>query len=408
VVFLMAALSAEVTWSPRLLLQTDGVWLHHGDTDAARVPEDAATQEIGLTLRRARVGVDVDVGQARGHVQGQGQGQGEVQADDDGQGRGDGLWRGRLVVSVERPDGTVPTLAADPVAGVPACGQPGWCLRATEAYLGLAPHKAFGVWVGSMRVPIGLSRAVDESELRLPERARIILRATPDFRVGAKLAGDLGLLQYALGVYAVGSGSTRSLLDTPFSRAGPLSVLRLSTEPVGPVGPTPWLRRVRASVSENPKDPKDPKDPNNPWDPSDPWDRWWRFSLGVSAFHARLPGPNQVGVGGDAQLQWAWFCATGELLWTHRGTMDRLGFVIEPGVLVWRDRLELVARGEFFNDDVGPRSPADIWGAAVGVTAWSATRLTRAELTYTLRGPLAGDGPLTGIALVRLQLALPD
>jgi len=372
VVFLMAALSAEVAWSPRLLLQTDGVWLHHGGTDATRLPEDAAPEEVGLTLRRARLGVDVDVGE--------------------GVGQGQGLWRARLVVSAERPEGTWPALtAADPVAGAPACAAPGWCLRTTEAYVGLAPHKAFGVWVGSMRVPIGLSRVVDESDLRLPERARIILRATPDYRVGAKVAGDLGLLQYALGIYSVGSGSTSSLLDTPFSRAGPLSVLRLSAEPVGPVGPTPWLRRVRAPGAEE-----------------DPWDRWWRFSLGVSALHARLPGANQLGLGGDAQLQWAWFCATAELLWTHRGTMDRLGFVIEPGVLVWRDRLELVVRGEFFNDDVGPRSPADLWGAALGVTVWSATRLGRAELAYTLRGPLAGDGPLTGIALLRLQLAFPE
>jgi hypothetical protein len=140
----------------------------------------------------------------------------------------------------------------------------------------------------------------------------------------------------------------------------------------------------------------------------DPWYRWWRFSFGVSALHARLPGANQLGLGGDAQFQWAWFCATAELLWTHRGTTDRLGFVIEPGVFVWRDRLELVARGEFFNDDVGPRSPADIWGAALGVSVWSADRLARAELAYTLRGPLAGDGALTGIALLRLQLGFPE
>jgi hypothetical protein len=371
----MAALSAEVAWSPRLLLQTDGVWLHDGGPDAIRVPEDPAPEELGLSLRRARVGVDVQVGEGA-H-----------------QGQGDGLWRVRLVVSAERPERAGPALAADPVAGAPACGAPGWCLRPTEAYVGLAPHKAFGVWMGSMRVPIGLSRAVDESDLRLPERARIILRATPDYRVGAKLAGDLGLLQYALGIYSVGSGSTETLLGAPFSRAGPLSVLRLSAEPVGPVGPTPWLRRSRASSASAESD--------------DPWDRWWRFSLGISAFHARLPGANQLGLGGDAQFQWASVCATAELLWTHRGTMDRLGFVIEPGLFVWRDRLELVARGELFNDDVGPRSPADIWGAALGVTVWSATRLARAELAYTLRGPLAGDGPLSGIALLRLQLALP-
>lgn len=351
--------AGQLLWAPRLLLQTDAVWLRDVRSEVAT---DAATAGgvdpgVGLYLRRARAGVDVEAG----------------------------FWRGRLVLSAERAESHQgPRVPADPLAGPAEPAPGGWWFRPTEAYLGLAFHKAIGLWMGSMRVPIGLSRAVDEADLRLPERARIILRATPDFRVGAKLAGDLGLAQYALGVYSVAPSSAGALLGAPFSRAGPLTVARLSAEPVGPVGSTPWLRRS-----------------------DDPWSGWWRFSLGVSAFHARLPGSNALGLGGDAQLQWARFCGTAELLWTHRGAMDRVGLVVEPGVFVWRDRLELVARGELFNDEIGPQSPADIWGAALGATWWSDRRVGRVQAAYLMQGPLTGDGSPTGLALVRLQLGFP-
>jgi hypothetical protein len=345
-----AGRSAPVAlWTPRLLIQADAVPLRHGN-----VPEpvlEDATADFGIYLRRARLGLDVAAG----------------------------MWRARFLLVMERPE--VPPLGGglDPIAatmgGPPSLMSGLLPARPSEAFVGLSPHKAFGLWMGSMRVPLGLSRAVDEADLRLPERARIVTRATPDFRVGAKLAGDLGLLQYALGVYAPGGIDA----GQSFRAAGPLTVLRLSGEPVGPVGVAPQLRRS-----------------------DDPWSDWWRFSVGLSLFHARLAGDNEVGVGGDAQFQWARLCVTAEGLWTHRGANDRLGFVVEPGVFVWRDRLEVVARGEWFNDDVGPRSPVDAWGASLGMTLFTADRLARLQAAYTLRASPSFPTEPVGWAVIRL------
>jgi hypothetical protein len=349
----VGAARAEVAiWTPRLLVQADVVPLRHGDAPAP-VLEDA-TSDFGIYLRRARLGLDVAAG----------------------------IWRARFMLVTERPEVPPRGGELDPIAatsGGPPVSLSGLLPpRPSEAFVGLSPHKAFGFWMGSMRVPLGLSRAVDEADLRLPERARIVTRAMPDFRVGAKVAGDLGLLQYALGLYAPGGVDA----GESFRAAGPLTVLRLSGEPVGPVGVAPQLRRS-----------------------DDPWSAWWRFSVGLSLFHARLVGDNEVGMGADAQFQWARLCVTAEGLWTHRGANDRLGLVIEPGVFVWRDRLELVARGEWFNDDVGPRSPEDAWGGSLGVTLFTRDRMARLQAAYTLRRSPSPPSETVGWAVIRLTFS---
>jgi len=91
---------------------------------------------------------------------------------------------------------------------------------------------------------------------------------------------------------------------------------------------------------------------------------------------------------------------TGEVLWTRRNTDDRAGFTIEPGVFVWADRLEVVARGEWFNDRTGPRTPADAWGAALGATFYSFTRTVRLQAAYTLRHT-PSDNRTPGWAMLR-------
>ena len=231
---------------------------------------------------------------------------------------------------------------------------------------------------GALRVPIGLSRQIDEADLRLPERARIITRATPDFRVGVAAGGDLGMFQYVLGSY-----SAAPTFGLDFAGGGALYVLRLSGEPVGPLGVAPHLRRH-----------------------DDPWTAWWRFSAGLTLIYGQLPGANEFGLGGDGQFQWSRLCVTGELLWTRRDTNDRIGFTAEPGVFLWPDRVELVARIEWLNDDVGPRSPVDAWGASLGATFFSAARHARLQAAYTLRRPGAGDQTVTGWAVVRAVFTL--
>lgn len=329
--------------TPRLLVQTDAVVLHHGP-DAPAI-EDGSTRP-GFYLRRARAGLDVRSGD----------------------------WRARLIGEVTART-EVADAALDPIAGELARGR----TRATEAFVAYAPDKAFALAFGALRVPLGLSRQIDEGDLRLPERARIIARATPDFRMGVAASGDLGLLQYAAGGY-----SAAPVFGSGFRDGGTLLVGRLAVEPLGPMGVAPDLRRR-----------------------DDPWYGWWRFSLGVSTFYATLPGANEAGLGGDGQLQWARLCVTGELLWTRRDSADRLGFTIEPGVFLVPERLEVVGRFESFHDQLGTDSAADDWGVTVGLTAFATSaRHARLQAAYTLRGaPLGADRTASG-AVVRATFSL--
>ena len=332
-----------IAWTPRLLVQTDAVVGHHGPTTP---PIEDGTAHPGLYVRRARLGADA----------------------------ASGWWRGRVIVeATARPE--VAAGRVDAIAGELGGGAP----RAPEAFIAFVPGKGFALSAGSMRVPLGLSRQIDEGDLTLPERARIITRATPDFRVGAAATGDLGLLQYALGTYAAAP-----TLGADFATGGDLTVVRLAGEPIGPMGVAPHLR---------------PHD--------DPWYPWWRFSAGVSAFYATLPGANEFGVGGDGQLQWLRFNFAGEVLWTRRAAADRVGFTLEPGVFVWRDRLELVARAEWFNDEVGPETITDAWGASLGATFFSLAGHARLQAAYTVRAvPAAGAPPPSGWATLRATFKL--
>jgi hypothetical protein len=354
---------AAIRYSARLLVQTDVVAVHHGP-DAPAI-EDGTTHP-GIYLRRARIGADATAGAWRVRIMVEAAGQHEI--------------AGGGTPAADQPAGITGTTAGitgglDPIAGEIAGSPP----RATEAYLALAPHKGFAIAAGTLRVPIGLSRQIDEADLRLPERARIVTHATPDYRVGVAAAGDLGLFQYAAGTYAAAP-----LDGASFAGGGTLYVLRLSSEPVGPMGVAPQTRSH-----------------------DDPWFGWWRFSVGLSALYAQLSGADELGLGGDGQFQWRGWCVAGELLWTRRSTADRVGFAIEPGVFLLPERLELVARAEWLNDEVGPRSPADAWGAAIGATFFSATRHARLQAAYSLRLPAAGgDTRMTGWALLRATFVL--
>ena len=163
--------------TPRLLVQGDAVVLHHGQ-DAPAI-EDGTTRP-GFYLRRARVGLDA----------------------------ADGDWRARAIAEViARAE--VADAALDPIAGEIARGR----TRATEAYVAYSPGKAFVLAFGSLRVPLGLSRQIDEGDLRLPERARVITRMAPDFRMGVAVSGDLGLLQYAVGGFSATGSPTCARAD---------------------------------------------------------------------------------------------------------------------------------------------------------------------------------------------------
>ena len=78
---------------------------------------------------------------------------------------------------------------------------------------------------------------------------------------------------------------------------------------------------------------------------------------------------------------------------------------------MWRDRLELVARVEWLNEAIGPVSPADAWGGAVGATFYTRARTVRLQAAYTLRRALSasgdgGDPAAVGWAVLRASFVM--
>jgi hypothetical protein len=189
----------------------------------------------------------------------------------------------------------------------------------------------------------------------------------PDFRVGAAFTSDLGLLRLRM----AGMSADRSL-DSRLFDSGYFGALHLEAEPLGPMGVAPWMRRV-----------------------SDPWYGWFRFSAGVSVLYGTLLGPSTLVVGGDGQLQWRWLTVTGEYLAEHDGAglyagqWPRQGAVVEPGVFVIPERLEVVLRGAWYRrpDEITSVTSArtDTYAAGAGLTLFTyATRL-RFQAAFELR-----------------------
>jgi hypothetical protein len=298
----------------------------------------------GLRLRRLRVGDDVRAG----------------------------AWRARVVLEAQPASQPYGPLDGGRLPGIGP-------VRLTDAFLAYAPGAAFEIDAGAQRVPFSLSRQVDEVDLRLPERPAIVARATPDFRAGLALRGDLGLLQYAA---AVMSGA--AALDRSVSRDGALVAMRLAAEPIGPMGVAPWRRGALH--------------------PGDPWNAWWRFSAGASILYGTLGGQRTMGLGGDGQLQWRRFTATAEYLFLSDGGGDRQGAAVEPGIFLVRDRLELTLRAAWSRVAL-----QDTLAAGAGLTLSLGDGRVRAQAAVERRRAVSDDpGAPAALdwAVVRATLAL--
>jgi hypothetical protein len=249
-------------------------------------------------------------------------------------------------------------------------GRLGGAMRLTDAFVSFAPYALLHATLGSMRVPFSLSRQVDAADLRLPERAPIIDAVTPDYRVGAALAGDAGLLGYAVAFMASDPN-----LDTHLFHDGGLVAARLVAEPLGPVGLAPWRRPA-----------------------TDPWDDWFRFSVGLSFLYGTLTAPHTTNAGGDLQAQWRSFVATGEYVWSHTSAATEQGAVVEPGFSFCHRRLAVVARADW-------RRAADVnqWGGGGALTAYFRDPRLRAQVGFERR--TAGGVP-SDWAIARLTIAI--
>jgi hypothetical protein len=209
-------------------------------------------------------------------------------------------------------------------------------VRATEAFVGWAPSRAFEIDAGSLRVPFSLSRQVDEADLRLPERPAFIQAFTPDFRTGAVVCGDLGEILYQAAFLSADQTIDGHLFDKGYVAAG-----RIIAEPIGPVGLRPWRRGE-----------------------GDPWFDWFRFAAGLSVLYGTLAAPQTLAVDPEFTAQWGHFVVTAEYLLSMRLSSGASfhdtgaqGLVVEPG-LSWAG----------LGRDVAARIA---WQQAAGDTTWS-------------------------------------
>ena len=262
-------------------------------------------------------------------------------------------------------------------------------MRLTEAFVAYRPSRAFELDLGGQRVPFSLSRQVDEADLRLPERAQIIVGNAPDYRVGLAFVSDLGLLNVRL----AGMSADRSL-DDRLLTSGYFGALRIGADPIGPMGVAPWRR------------------PTN-----DPWYGWWRFSGGVSLLYGTLLAPRTFSVDADAQFQWRRLTITGEYLAQHLHALAAAvpwqGAVLEPGVFVISDRLEIVLRGAWYhqpspNPATSPAVPDATNTIATGgaLTFFARHGHVRAQAGLELRHTLDDRLPDSSWAIIRAMLVL--
>ncbi|HEY2731231.1 MAG TPA: hypothetical protein VGK52_14915 [Polyangia bacterium] len=292
---------------------------------------------------------------------------------------GRGAWRARALLEASSRDA-----AFAPVEGgrLPTAG----FVRVTEAFAAWRPHRAFALELGAQRVPFSLSRQVDEVDLRLPERAQALVALAPDYRTGFTLASDLGLLDLRV----TGMSADRSV-DDRLLTSGYFGALRLSADPIGPVGTAPWRRGA-----------------------DDPWYGWWRFSGGVSVLYGTLLAPRTLALGGDAQLQWRRVTVTGEYVGQHVGAGTAAptsqGAVVEPGVFLASERLELVLRGSWYRQPPSMSGaapgPTDTFAGGGGLTFYARDAHVRVQAGLELRRTLDARLPDSGWAIIRATLVL--
>jgi hypothetical protein len=258
----------------------------------------------------------------------------------------------------------------------------GGVMRLTEAFGAWAPHRAFQVAVGAQRVPFSLSRLVDEADLRLSERAQITAALAPDYRAGVSVESDLGLLDARLAFFSAATIYDRNLLSS-----GTVGVFRLSADPIGPVGVTPWRRRA-----------------------DDPWTDWARFSAGLSILYGTLLEARTLALEGDAQVQWRRFTATAEYVAEHTRGWPHQGAVVEPGLFLVAERLELVLRGAWyrrpFELTAAPDDTTDTLAGGAGLTLFAHAAHVRLQAAFELRRTLRAELSDSSWAIFRATFAL--
>jgi len=329
------------------------VFLFQGDAVVESSPSgggDDPTAGSHLRLRRLRFGEDLRLGD----------------------------FRVRAIVEASSRDE-----AFAPVEGqrIPLAGS----VRLPEAFVAWRPHRAFEVAAGATRVPLSLSRQVDELDLRLPERAQAVVALAPDYRTGVAVTSDLG----AMNLRVAGMSADTSLDQHLFS-SGFFGAARIGADPIGPMGVAPWRRRR-----------------------DDPWYCWPRFSAGVSLLYGTLLAPRTLAFGADAQVQARRLTITGEYLAqhldAHAAALPAQGAVVEPGVYLIRERLELVLRSAWYHQPASAGlayASTDTLAGGGALTFLARDAHLRFQAGLELRHTLDHRLPDSSWGIVRLTLAL--
>jgi len=245
-------------------------------------------------------------------------------------------------------------------------------LRTTDLRVSWAPHVLLRADAGVIRVPFSLGRQVEEADLRLPERTAFARTLAPDVRAGAGVSGDAGALAWAAAVMSASRWIDGDLFDR-----GAMVAARMSAEPIGPVGATPWRR---------------PRD--------DPWTDWFRFRHGISFMYGTLYEAKTIGAGMDLSMQRGRLSATSEYIFVHTPSGNQQGAVVEPGVTLAARRVDLVARGEWQR-----AADANGWGAGAALTVYVRDPYARLQAGFERHtGP--GGLPAATSTLLRITLAI--
>jgi hypothetical protein len=234
--------------------------------------------------------------------------------------------------------------------------------RFTTLEVGLRLWKLVVVAVGIRKVPFDYGREAPEGALPLPLRPHITEQLSPDRRLGLTLDAEMGAARIAAGLYE----SARQLADLPLH--GLLLAARASVRPFGPVGTTP------STVADDPY-----------------WRRRPRGALEAGFVYDWTPQTFGWAVTADVPFKYGPLGLVGSFTYAlnmpvegpttlPRARFDRMGFVLDLAVMLWRPYLEVAARYEWLET---PRDPWNRFHAlTVGLTAYGWGARLRVQPVY--------------------------
>lgn len=248
--------------------------------------------------------------------------------------------------------------------------------RLLAAEVGFAPWRWLNLSAGVRKVAFSFGHDEPEALLALPLRPWVSQSIAPDRRAGLTIDDDFGVARVVIGVYQ----GARNLSLT--AAGGMLIAARLVAEPIGPVGntvttlgdPAFWRRRIR-------------------------------FSFNASILYEYVEGRSHYAIGADGALHFGPVGVAGEYIYSAdtpeeapvrtlpRPRTRRQGLWLETAVMVWRPRLELAARYDWFDNP--SEAGQQFHALSTGLNLYAYGQYVRLQALYThkFHYGLAGGAP---------------